>query len=166
MAVKPGVSSRSAVGAILLGDQTLLRQLRDLNIIGLPGVSDAVHRQAERVKKTVEADPFVRTHTGLSKSVQTGRYKKRGSVTGSFMRIDYDIAVSNIKGDWPGKKFLARTWEYGNHKFVGKRFVTKAWYRMKKRCMRSLQYDIKQMIQKEARKINKRVANEVRMGLR
>jgi hypothetical protein len=162
-----GAALRKGVtGAVLVGDKELLRQLRDFTLIGTRGVSDAIHKQAVKLAAGIRMHPFVRGHRGLDRSVQVGRYKKRGSFIGSFVRVDYDIATENVVGNWQGKRWLPLVWEYGSHNQTGHRFVTNTWLRLKSRLMRNLEVDLKKAVIARSNYINKRVAMEVAQGLR
>jgi hypothetical protein len=163
-----GTALRKGVtGAVLVGDKALLRHLRDFEITNTRGVSDAIQKQAGKLAAGIRMHPFVRGHSGLDRSVQTGRYKKRGTFIGSFVRVDYDVATENVIGDWQGKRWLPLVWEYGNQNQTGQRFVvTNTWLRLKKRLLRNLEVDLKKAVIARSDYINKRVANEVAQGLR
>ena len=165
MAKLPKMSG-NVIGAVMLGDKELLKQLRDFTMVATKGVSQAIHRQAEKLARGIRVHPFVSKHPSLRKAVQVGRYKQRGPFIGSFVRIDYDVATENISGNWDGKRWLTMVWEFGNQHQAGQRFCTNTFLRLRKNMMSNMRSDIRIAVLKKAKFINDRVAREVKAGLR
>lgn len=156
---------RNETGVILVGVEEFKKQLLDFDIIKTRGVSDAVHRQANRLASGIRMHPFVRAHRGLDRSILVGRFKKKSRNIGSFVRVDYDIAVENIKNDWPSKRWLPLTWEFGNARQTGWRFVTNTWLRLKGSFVGGMKKDIEKRISERAEWINQQVKRKTQ-GLR
>jgi len=152
----------SETGAILIGAKEFVKQLKNMDIISTRGMSDVVHEQAERFASGLRRHSFARSHKGFSRSIEAGRLGKKSRKIGSFVRVDYDIAVENVKSDWPGKRWLPLVWEYGNHRMAGNRMVTNTWLSMRKSFIPHIKRGANRVLIARAKWMRQQVKNKTK----